>query len=119
MEADITAMSHSYRGLFPITDMVNILGQSIGLLIKDATIKVSMHEENAGTLVLAETLPPHFTPHSKHYAIKIIWFRADIFKTEIKLVKIDSFQQLGGLSTKVLLKATSKYLRKGLMVMGW
>ena len=108
VEAEITAMSHSRRGLFPIMDMVNLLGHSIVLPIGDATINVSMHEDNSGTLVLAEILPPHFTPRSKHYATKIICFRAEIFKTGIKLVKIDTIRQLGGFFTKRLLKAKSK-----------
>ena len=77
-------------------DMVNILGQSVGLTVVYATINVPMHEDNAGALMLAETLPPQSTPHSKHYETKTIWFREDIFKRGIKLVNIDTLQQLGG-----------------------
>ena len=56
-------------------DMVDILGQSVGISVGGATINVSMHEYNAGALVLVETFPPRFTPRGNHYATKIIWFR--------------------------------------------
>ena len=40
----------------------------------DMNMNVSVHEDNSGALVLAETLPPQFTPRSKYYATKTIWF---------------------------------------------
>jgi hypothetical protein len=66
---------------------------------------------------LAETLPPQFTPRSKHYAIKTIWFREQIVQRKIKLLKIDTVEQLGDLFTKGLPRATFEYLRRKLM--GW
>ena len=94
-----------------------MLGEKIGLPVSDATMNVSIHEDNAGALVLAETLPPQFTPRSKHYAIKTIWFREQIVQRKIKLLKIDTVEQLGDLFTKGLSRATFEYLRKKLM--GW
>ena len=88
-------------------DMVDLLGQSVGLLVGDATINVSMHEDNAGALMLAETLPPQSTPHSKHYETKTIWFREDIFKRGIKLVNIDTLQKLGFFLRKDCLRQCS------------
>ena len=43
-------------------------------------MNISIHEDNAGALILAKTLPPQFTPSSKYYAAKTIWFREEIFK---------------------------------------
>ena len=80
-------------------------------------MKVSIHEDNAGALVLAETLPPQFTPRSKHYAIKTIWFREQIVLRGIKLFKIDTSEQLGDMFTKGQPKETFEYLRCKLM--GW
>jgi len=117
MEAEIVALAHSCRELFPIMDMVSLLGTKVGLPLKETTMNVSIHEDNAGALVLAETLPPQFTPRSKHYAIKTIWFREQIVKRKIKLVKIDTVEQLGDLFTKGLPRVTFEYLRKKLM--GW
>jgi hypothetical protein len=117
MEAEVVALAHSCRELFPIMDMVSLLGTKVGLPVSGATMKVSIHEDNAGALVLAETLPPQFTPRSKHYAIKTIWFREQIVQRKIKLFKIDTVEQVGDLFTKGLPRATFEYLRKKLM--GW
>jgi hypothetical protein len=117
MEAEVVALAHSCRELLPIMDMVSMLGEKVGLPVSDATMNVSIHEDNAGALVLAETLPPQFTPRSKHYAIKTIWFREQIVQRKIKLLKIDTVEQLGDLFTKGLPRATFEYLRRKLM--GW
>ena len=78
-------------------DAVDLLGHSVGLSIVDATINVSMHEDNPGALVLAETLSPQFIPRSKHYATKTVWFCEEFLKRGIKIVNIDALPQLGDL----------------------
>ena len=74
MEAEIVAMAHSCKELFPVIDLTISLAQALGLAVGETTINVSVHEDNSGALILAETLPPQFTPRSKHYAAKTIWF---------------------------------------------
>ena len=98
-------------------DMVSDLGPAMGLEVGNTTMNVSIHEDNAGALILAETLPPQYTPRSKHYEIKTVWFREAIVKRGIKLLKIATTKQLGNIFTKSLPKATFEYLRKKLM--GW
>ncbi len=61
MEAEIVALAHSCCELFPIMDRVSIMGKAIGLPLVNTTIRVSIHEGNAGALVLAKTLLPQFT----------------------------------------------------------
>ncbi len=78
---------------------------------------VSIHEDDAGALILAETIPHEFTPSSKYYAIKTVWFQEEIQKRAIKLLKIDTVEQLGDISTKGLPCVTFEYLRKKMM--GW
>ena len=73
-------------------------------------MKVLVHEDNLGALVLAEMFPPQFTPRSKYYAIKTIWFCEEIHKRGIKLTKIDTKEQLGDIFTKSLAQPASKYL---------
>jgi len=43
----------------------------------------------AGAMILAQIIPPEYTPHSKHYAnaIKTNWFREQIVKRGIELMK--------------------------------
>ena len=111
-EAEINALAHSCRELSPIIDITISLGQAVGFPIGDTTLNVSIHEDNAGALILAQTLPPQFTPRSKYYASKNIWFREEINKKGIRLLKIDSIDQLGDIFNKGLPKGTFEYLRK-------
>ena len=83
MEAEIVALSHSCKELFPVMDMVESLGPALGIPAGPTTMKVSIHEDNAGALILAQKLPPEYTPHSKHYHTKTIWFREEIVKRGI------------------------------------
>jgi hypothetical protein len=46
------------RELIPIIDIVKELTQSVGLKAGNMNMNVSVHEDNLGALVLAETLPP-------------------------------------------------------------
>ncbi len=73
-------------------------------------MNVSIHGVNLGALVLAKTLPIQFTPRSKYYAIKTIWFREEIFKRDIQLNKIDTVEQLGDIFTKGLTRVVFEYL---------
>ena len=80
-------------------------------------MNVLVHEDNLGALVLAETLPPQFTPRSKYYATKTIWFHEEIHKHGIKLNMIETSEQLGDIFTKGLTQATFEYLRA--KIVGW
>jgi hypothetical protein len=118
MEAEIIALAHCCWELFPVMDIVAEVGKAVGLETKDlTTMHVSVHEDNAGALILAQTIPPWFTPRSKYYAIEVVWFREEIVKRGIKLLKIETIEQLGDIFTKGLPRATFEYLTKGMM--GW
>jgi hypothetical protein len=117
MEAEIIALSACCRDLFPIIDMVESVTRQVNLPIGETTMKLSVHEDNSGALVLAKTLPPQFTPRSKYYAIKTIWFREEIHKRCVQLLKIDTVEQLGDIFTKGLVQVTFEYLWK--KIIGW
>ena len=73
MEAEIIALAHGCRELFPVIDIVSEVGNVVGLVSKDMVLMhESIHEDNARALVLTETIPPEFTPQSKYYAIKTL-----------------------------------------------
>jgi hypothetical protein len=97
-------------------DMVSSGTKSVQLPIGKTTMNVSIHEDNLGALVLAKTLPPQFTPRSKYYAIKTIWFREEIFKRDVHLHKIDTVKQLGDIFTKSLTRFVLNLRKK---IMGW
>ena len=71
-------------------DMVASLADAVGLTAGDVNMnmKVSVHEDNSGALVLAETLPPQFTPGSKYYATKTIWFCEEIKNGESSFLRL-------------------------------
>ena len=66
MEAKIIALSARCRDLFPIIDMVESVTLQVNLPIHETSMKLSVHEDNSGALVLVKTLSPQFTPRSKN-----------------------------------------------------
>jgi hypothetical protein len=92
--------------------MVESVTHQVNLPIGETTVKLSVHEDNSGALVLAKTLPPQFTPQSKYYAIKTIWFCKEIHKCCVQLLKIDTVKQLGDIFTKGWTQVTFEYLQK-------
>jgi hypothetical protein len=117
MEAEIISLAACMRELIPIMDLVKELAGAVGIPVGNVNMRVSIHEDNSGALVLAETLPPQFTPRSKYYATKTIWFREEIHKRDIKLLKIETTEQLGDIFTKGLAQTAFEYLRS--KIIGW
>ena len=78
-------------------------------------MKVSIHKDNSGEIILASNLPTKFTPRSTYYATGTIWFREGINKREITLFKIATTERLGYLFTKFLPRVTFEYLRNKIM----
>ena len=98
--------------------LVEAIAGSIGLKLDSSPkMHVTIHEDNSGALILANTLPPQFTPRSKHYAIKTIWFREKIVEHGIKVVAIDTKLQRGDIFTKMPPKEVFEFLRK--LNQGW
>ena len=118
MEAEVVALSTCCQELMPIIDLVTSVGKAVGLTNSTGPkMHVIIHEDNAGALVLAKTVPPQFTPRSKPYTIRNHWFREQLIARGIEIVKIATTEQLGDILTKCLPLATFEYLRKKLM--GW
>jgi hypothetical protein len=116
MEAKIIALLVYCRDLFPIINMVESVTRSVHLPIRK-TMKLLVHEDNSGALVLAKTLPPQFTSQSKYYAIKNIWFCKKIHKGCIQLLMINTVKQLGEIFTKGLVQVIFEYNWK--KIIGW
>jgi hypothetical protein len=117
MEAELIALGACMKELIPILDMVHSLAVAVGIPAGDVNMRVTVHKDNSGALVLAETLPPQFTLRSKYYATKTIWFCEEINKHGIKLLKIETSEQLRDMFTKGLAKPTFEYLRS--KIIGW
>ena len=118
MEAKYVALSQSCKDLFPLLDLVHALGSAVGLPVdKHTNLHVKIHEDNVGALTLGRLEPRRMTPRSKHYAIKYHWFREQIGPRNIKLVKINTTEQLGDIFTKGLTPGPFNHLRR--LLMGW
>ena len=78
--------------LFPIIDMTMGLSDAVGLPIQEMTLNMSIHKDNQGALVLVKKLPSEFTPQSNYYADKTHWFREEIRKRCIQVVKISTVE---------------------------
>ena len=103
----------SCRELFPIVDLAKELGAATKLPIKDdASMHIRIHEDNSGMLVLEKLELPRMTPRSKHYAVKYHWFQNRVNREGlgIKLLKIDTKDQLGDIFTKLMPRATFNFL---------
>jgi hypothetical protein len=123
MEAEIIALGSCCRELLPIIALVDEIGVAVGYKKPDdddhssSSMHVTIHEDNSGALILATTPPPQFTPRSKHYAIKTIWFREKIIEKKIKVVPIETRLQLGDIFTKMPPQVTFEFLRN--LLQGW
>ena len=118
MEAETVALGSCCRELFPIIDLVTEIVDAVGMPNPDnPTMHVTIHEDNSGALILATTLPPQFTPRSKHYAIKTVWFRENIIARKIKVMAIETRLQLGDIFTKMPAQTTFEFVRK--LLIGW
>ena len=123
MEAEIIALGSCCRELLPIIALVDEIGVAVGIKkpsdndSDSSTMHITIHEDNSGALILATTPPPQFTPRSKHYAIKTIWFREKIIEKKIKVVPIETRLQLGDIFTKMPPQVTFEFLRN--LLQGW
>ena len=95
--------------------MVMSLGDSVSLSKEFTTMHVSIHEDNDQASILAEMLPSQYIPQSKYHATKTIWFCKEIVKRGIKLVKVETVEELSDMLTKAWSRVTFGYLRSTLM----
>jgi hypothetical protein len=115
-EAEIIALGSCCHKLLPIIALVDKMGVAAGIKMPDddnsdsSTMHVTIHEDNSGALILATTLPPQFTPRSKHYAIKTIWFHEKIIEKKIKVAPIETRLQLGHIFTKMPSQVTFEFI---------
>ncbi|KAL7483242.1 hypothetical protein ACHAW6_008895 [Cyclotella cf. meneghiniana] len=101
MEVKIIALVYCCHEPFLVMDNVSEVGNVVGLATEDMiSMHVWIHKDNAGALVLAETIPPQFTPRSKYCAIKMVWFREKIKRHGVKLLKNKTLGQLGDILPK-------------------
>jgi hypothetical protein len=116
MEAETNALCHSMRELLPIREIVKEMAYSMGFKPEfDAVTYSTVFEDNNGTLGLANM--PRITPRSKHFAVKLYFFRHHVASGEIRIVRVDTDKQLADTFTKSLSPDQFEALR--LSIQGW
>ncbi|KAG7361168.1 hypothetical protein IV203_036268 [Nitzschia inconspicua] len=121
MEAEYSALSSAMRELLPFRELLLSLAPSIGINTSHlSTFRTTVHEDNAGALSLAKLEPGRITPRSKHYAVKLHWFRSKLDPDgphPIVIVKIATDLQRADIFTKGLSRVKFQAIRKQLC--GW
>ena len=118
MEAEYMTLSLACRDVIPIRNLLSELGTTYGLLTEDKpSIMVTIHKDNEGALQLANMELPRMTARSKHYATKYHWFCEYVKKGLIKVVGINTKDQLADIFTKGLAGDSFISLRERLV--GW
>jgi Reverse transcriptase (RNA-dependent DNA polymerase) len=118
MEAEYSALSTSMRDVLPLKQALMEIYNSIGLSQGQVvTFKTTVHEDNNGALRLATLEPGRSTPRSKHYAVKMHWFREKLKPNEIEIQKIDTKVQRADILTKSLRTDSFRDNRK--LSCGW
>ena len=98
-EAEYIALSHSMRGLIPFRNLTLELQTKLDLLPSNTTISCKVFGDNNGALELATK--PKFRPRTKHIATKYHHFRDSVKGGAIKVLPIDTLEQIADIFTKV------------------
>jgi hypothetical protein len=121
MEAEYSALSMAMRELLPFRDLLLTLLPALGVVTSHLTsFKTTVHEDNAGALALANLEPGRITPRSKHYAVKMHWFRGKLDPEgphPIIIQKISTHLQRADIFTKGLSRLKFQSVRK--LLCGW
>jgi hypothetical protein len=121
MESEYSALSSAMRDLFPLRELLITLLQSISAKgCPQSTFRTTVHEDNAGALSLANLEPGRSTPRSKHYAVKLHWFRSKLDSEgphPITVEKISTDIQRVDILTKGLSRVRFQTVRR--LLCGW
>jgi hypothetical protein len=117
MEAEYSTLSIAMRELLPFRTLFTAVASAIGISSDiTTTINTVIHEDNSGASTLANLESGRVTPRSKHYAIRLHWFRQFI-NEKTKVVAISTNDQKSDILTKGLVSAKFKCNRFSLC--GW
>ena len=118
MMAEYYSLSTAMREVLPLRWLVWTIAKGCKLLPSClTTFKTTVWEDNMGALTLANLDPEQNTPRSKFYDLKVRWFRSHLKPNQIKVLKIDTKEQITNIYTKPLSRPLFEVLRK--LLMGW
>ena len=119
MMAEYVALSYGMRELLPIKRQIEEICSLLKIDRDENTRIVKVHEDNEGALKLANSPVTKITPQSKHFAVKLHWFRSMVMDKamnfELNYVKTE--RQKADIFTKGLL--VTEFRKKRKLIMGW
>jgi hypothetical protein len=120
MESEYMALlSDALKFVIPIQNLVSTVAKGVGLDKERLTsFKTTIWEDNMGAITLAKLKPGRCTPRSKHYTVKMHWFRSYLKPNHIEIMKIDTKEQWADTLTKGLRSESFEQIRK-LLLCGW
>ena len=101
-EAEYMALSMAMRSVIPFLYVTKAVKTHLGLDESTSTFKVNVWEDNSVCHTLANLEPGWTMPRTKHYAIKLHWFRSQLEPYNIKIEKILTDLQRVDIFTKGL-----------------
>ncbi len=103
MEAEYNALSEAMKFVLPLRTLIRTVSIGVGLPPETfVKFRTTIWEDNNGALILAGLEPGRTTPRSKHYAVRIHWFRSHLKPNSIEVHKIDTKKQRADIFTKAL-----------------
>ena len=98
VEAEYIALSQAMRDVIPFIDQTKEMDHIFLQCSSPPMVKCTVFEDNNGALELATT--PRYHPRTKHIAIKYHHFREHVKNGIIKIVSIDTKEQIADQFTK-------------------
>jgi len=114
-ESEYVALSQAMRDIIPLLEVLNHIQKSIDVDIDQPVVRCTVFEDNQGALELA--IAPKMRPRTRHIAVKYHHFREHVERGLIKIVYVDTKNQLADMFTKALPFTSLQPLRE--TVLGW
>lgn len=115
-EAEYIALSHSLREVIPMIQLLDELKRrGIETYTDEPLIHCKCFEDNSGALEISRL--PKIRPRTKHINVIYHHFRSFVMDGKVKILPIESADQIGDVHTKPLAKALFVKFRK--LMMGW
>jgi len=115
-EAEYIALSHSLREVIPMIQLLDELKlKGFETYSSEPIIHCKCFEDNSGALEISRL--PKIRPRTKHINVVYHHFRSFVKAGKVKILPIDTLDQIGDAYTKPLAKALFVKFRK--LSMGW
>jgi hypothetical protein len=114
-EAEYIALSQATRDLIPLRDLLHEFSQATKLIVGDTITHSTIFEDNQGCVELANA--PKLRPRTKHIGLKYCHFHSHVACGDIKILWIDTNNQLADIFTKPLPTSSFEHLRH--LLLGW